>query len=132
MEERRHGEAVCQDQSSRAAQEAVDRAQEIVQALMSGTDARLEKVRDNKRVTFGETADIYLAECELAEKSLKEDRTRLDMVRKEWEEVPIGTISTGHIESWLARNRKARKWSKSTRNRKSRKWSNLDLRNCPQ
>ena len=99
------------------AQEAVDRAQEIVQALMSGTDARLEKVRDNKRVTFGETADIYLAECELAEKSLKEDRTRLDMVRKDWEEVPIGTISTGHIESWLARNRKSRKWSKSTRNR---------------
>ena len=31
--------------------------------------------------------------------------------------VPIGTISTGHIESWLARNRKSRKWSKSTRNR---------------
>jgi integrase len=93
------------------------RAHELLSALENMTDARLDRVKDNQRVTFGEAAEIYLEECELAEKSRKEDRTRLDIVRKDWEDVPINTITTGHIESWLAKNRNKRQWSKSTRNR---------------
>ena len=93
------------------------RAHELLSALENMTDARLARVKDTQRVTFGEAAEIYLEECELAEKSRKEDRTRLDIVRKDWEDVPINTITTGHIESWLAKNRNKRQWSKSTRNR---------------
>ena len=97
--------------------EARARALLISEALNSGTDQRLEQVRDNRRVTFQEAVDLYLAQCELAERSLKEDRTRLLRICQNWGEIPISTINSGHIESWLAKNKRKSKWSSATRNR---------------
>ena len=97
--------------------EARARALLISEALNSGTDQRLEQVRDNRRVTFQEAVDLYLAQCELAERSLKEDRTRLLRICQDWGEIPISTINSGHIESWLAKNKRKSKWSSATRNR---------------
>ena len=96
---------------------AREEAKKISDALDGNTIKKLDAVRDNKRVTFGEATDRYLDECELAEKSLKEDRTRLDIVREDWEDVPISTIDAGQIDSWLAKKRRSKGWSKSTRNR---------------
>ena len=50
-------------------------------------------------------------------RSLKEDRTRLLRVCQDWGEIPISTINSGHIESWLAKNKRKSKWSSATRNR---------------
>ena len=97
--------------------EARARAQLISEALSSGTDQRLEEVRDNRHVTFQEATNLYLDQCELAERSLKEDRTRLLRICEDWGEIPISTISSGHIESWLAKNKRKSKWSSATRNR---------------
>ena len=97
--------------------EARARALLISEALNSGTDQRLEQVRDNRRVTFQEAVDLYLAQCELAERSLKEDRTRPLRICQDWGEIPISTINSGHIESWLAKNKRKSKWSSATRNR---------------
>jgi integrase len=97
--------------------EARARALLISEALNSGTDQRLEQVRDNRRVTFQEAVDLYLEQCELAARSLKEDRTRLLRICQDWGEIPISTINSGHIESWLAKNKRKSKWSSATRNR---------------
>ncbi len=72
-------------------------------------------MRDNRRVK--EAVDLYLEQCELAERSLKEDRTRLFRICPDWGEIPISTINSGHIESWLAKNKRKSKWSSATRNR---------------
>ena len=97
--------------------EARARAQLISEALSSGTDQRLEEVRDNRHVTFQEAVNLYLDQCELAERSLKEDRTRLLRICEDWGAIPISTINTGHIESWLAKNKRKARWSSATRNR---------------
>ena len=96
---------------------AREEAKRISDALDGNTIQKLDTVRDNKRVTFGEAAERYLDECHLAEKSLKEDRTRLDIVRLDWEDLPISSIDAGQIDSWLAKKRRSRGWSRSTRNR---------------
>lgn len=96
---------------------AREEAKRISHALDRGTMGKLDTLKENRGVTFGEATDRYLDECELAEKSLKEDRTRLAMVRKDWEDVPISTIDAGQIDSWLAKKRRSKNWSKSTRNR---------------
>tara|TARA_R100000234_G_scaffold22930_2_gene12956 strand:- start:2760 stop:3896 length:1137 start_codon:yes stop_codon:yes gene_type:complete len=96
---------------------AKEEARKISDALDGNIIQKLDAVRDNKKVTFGETVERYLDECDLAEKSLKEDRTRLDMVRLDWEDLPISSIDAGQIDSWLAKKRRSRGWSRSTRNR---------------
>lgn len=96
---------------------AREEAKKISDALDGNTLQKLDTVRDNNRITFGEAAERYLEEADLAEKSLKEDRTRLDMVRLDWESVPISSIDAGQIDSWLAKKKRSRGWSRSTRNR---------------
>lgn len=96
---------------------AREEAKRISHALEAGTMGKLDTLKENRGATFGEAADRYMDECELAEKSLKEDRTRLDIVREDWEDVPISTIDAGQIDSWLAKKRRSKGWSKSTRNR---------------